>query len=110
MDSDRIEVTCQDCAFQKSFPNLARARLALEEHHSAGHAVDWQINQVSAGLKQAGADAGVCGRFGCGNPNSPLISYTAVDASLESAAQKNVKTDNDTAANRDGGPTESDHS
>ncbi|GEM_PF-174198 len=77
MDADSIVIECRDCDFQESFTNLGRARVALDEHESAGHEVDWQINQVAAGVERAGADAGVCGVDGCENPDSPLLTGPA---------------------------------
>jgi len=74
MDRDHV-VDCRDCEFRESFATLSRARLALDEHEVAlGHDVDWQINRVDAGVEQAGADAGICGR-GCENPDSPLVDW-----------------------------------
>ena len=76
MDDDRVVIECRDCELRESFPNLGRARLALDEHESAsGHAVDWQIGRIDAGVERAGADAGVCGVDGCENPDSPLIDW-----------------------------------
>lgn len=80
MADEHVEIDCSDCEFQDSFGNLGRARLALNDHESElGHNVDWQINRVAAGVAQAGADAGVCGRSGCGNPDSPLANWQQSD-------------------------------
>ena len=76
--NNSVEIACRDCDFQDSFPNLGRARLALDAHESEqGHDVDWQINRVEAGVAQAGADAGVCGISGCENPESPLLDHAS---------------------------------
>lgn len=78
MDDDRVVIECRDCELRESFPNLGRARLALDEHESAsGHAVDWQIRRLDPGVEQAGADAGVCGIAGSESPGSPLVSRRA---------------------------------
>ena len=90
MDSDHVVVECRDCGFQESFPNLGRARVALAAHESeAGHDVDWQIDQVDAGVARAGADAGVCGIDGCENPDSPLLDRQ-VDTEAEQADEQDT--------------------
>jgi len=87
MDTDRVVVECHDCELQESFANLSGARLALDEHESAtGHAVDWQIRRVEAGVERAGADAGVCGVSGCENPYSPLVSHPSTSSSARESA------------------------
>jgi len=76
--TNNVVIACRDCDFQESFPNLGRARVALDAHESEqGHDVDWQINRVEAGVAQAGADAGVCGVAGCENPESPLLDHAS---------------------------------
>ena len=76
--TNNVVIACRDCDFQESFPNLGRARVALDAHESEqGHDVDWQINRVEAGVAQAGADAGVCGVTGCENPESPLLDHAS---------------------------------
>ncbi len=76
MDEDNVIVECADCAFRRAFPNLRRARVALDDHESAtDHAVDWEIRRVAAGVERAGADAGVCGRPDCANPETPLLDW-----------------------------------
>lgn len=75
---NNVEIACRDCEFRESFPNLGRARLALDAHESErDHDVDWQINRVEAGVERAGADAGVCGISGCANPDSPLLDHAS---------------------------------
>jgi len=50
------------------------ARTAVDDHESTtGHDVRWEIESLDAGVSQAGADAGVCGRPGCANEDSPLV-------------------------------------
>ncbi|WP_224450530.1 DUF7542 family protein [Haloprofundus salilacus] len=76
MDEGNVVVECRDCTFDESFPNLGRARVALNDHElETGHDVDWQINRVSAGVEQAGADAGIFGISGCANTNSALFDW-----------------------------------
>ena len=93
MTNDNVVIACRDCEFRESFPNLGRARLALDAHASAqGHDVDWQINRVDAGVEQAGADAGVCGISGCENPDSPLLDHvsSADEAGRHADPDRNV--------------------
>lgn len=69
-----VEVRCSDCAYAATYDSLRRARTALDDHErEAGHAVDWEIRRLSRGVERAGDDAGVCGRDGCANPDSPLV-------------------------------------
>ncbi|OTF02900.1 hypothetical protein [Halorubrum sp. SD612] len=71
-----VRVRCTDCAYEESFDSLRRARTALDEHERAtGHAVDWEIGGLAPGVERAGDDAGVCGREGCANPDSPLLDH-----------------------------------
>ena len=91
--NNSVEIACRDCDFQDSFPNLGRARLALDAHESEqGHDVDWQINRVEAGVAQAGADAGVCGISGCDNPESPLLDHAS--SAAETKRQADADGDN----------------
>ncbi|MFD1643016.1 DUF7542 family protein [Halohasta litorea] len=81
MGADHVVIECLDCEFRESFPNLGRARLALDDHESStGHDIDWQIDRVDVGVAQAGADAGVCGVDGCENPDSPLLDWQSDEA------------------------------
>ena len=77
-----VRVRCTDCAYEESFDSLRRARTALDEHERAtGHAVDWEIGGLSSGVERAGDDAGVCGREGCANSDSPLLDHDPSAAS-----------------------------
>ncbi|MWV65425.1 hypothetical protein GRS48_11440 [Halorubrum sp. JWXQ-INN 858] len=77
MDRTRVVVRCGECEFQGAYGSLRDARVALAEHErDTGHAVDWRIDEVAAGVKRAGADAGVCGRPECVNTDSPLVRRT----------------------------------
>ncbi|RKD89064.1 DUF7542 family protein [Halopiger aswanensis] len=73
MGEETVVVECRDCEFRESFTNLRRARVALDDHESTGHDVDWQIDRVAAGVERAGADAGICGMPDCENPDTPLL-------------------------------------
>ncbi|KOX98314.1 hypothetical protein EXE48_17785 [Halorubrum sp. ASP1] len=76
-----VRVRCTDCAYDETFDSLRRARTALDDHERAtSHAVDWEIGGLSAGVERAGDDAGVCGRDGCANANSPLLDHGPASA------------------------------
>jgi len=80
MDTDHVVIECRDCELRESFPNLGRARPALDDHESStGHDIDWEIGRVDAGVAQAGADAGVCGVAGCENPDTPLLDWQSAE-------------------------------
>ncbi|TKX58079.1 hypothetical protein EXE44_07140 [Halorubrum sp. SS7] len=71
-------VRCDDCSYEEAFDSLRRARTAVSEHErSTGHAVAWEIESLAGGVERAGADAGVCGRPECANPDSPLLDRDA---------------------------------
>jgi hypothetical protein len=73
MSGERATVTCGDCEFEESFDRLRDARTAVERHRaSTGHDPTWEIGSLAAGVERAGEDAGVCGRPGCTNEDSPL--------------------------------------
>jgi hypothetical protein len=81
MDSARVTVDCESCAFTETFSSLRRARTALEDHRRThGHDADWSIDRLSAGVERAGADAGVCGRPECTTSDSPLVRDRLDDA------------------------------
>lgn len=74
MPDTRVAVRCVDCSFAATYRSLSDARIALEEHESStDHEVTWEIETLAAGVTQAGADAGVCGRPECANASSPLL-------------------------------------
>jgi hypothetical protein len=80
MTGDPVVVECRDCDFRETFPNLGKARVALDGHESdTGHDVDWEIGHVASGVEQAGADAGICGVPGCANLDSPLLDWQTLD-------------------------------
>ena len=67
-------VRCSDCEYAATFESLQDAREAMDDHErGTGHAVEWELGRLSSGVERAGDDAGVCGRDGCGNPDSPLV-------------------------------------
>ncbi len=73
MSETRVAVECRDCSFAASHDRLRDARIAVADHESAtGHAVDWTVESIAAGVSRAGADAGVCGRPERANEDSPL--------------------------------------
>lgn len=73
MIGSRATVTCPDCDFSETFDRLAAARSTIETHRvETGHEATWEIHHLAAGVERAGADAGVCGRPECTNPDSPL--------------------------------------
>mgnify|MGYP006295518437 CR=1 FL=1 len=74
--STTVRVRCADCEYEGAFDSLRRARTALDDHErAAGHTVEWDIDRLSPGVERAGDDAGVCGREGCANPDSPLLDH-----------------------------------
>ncbi|MFC7095805.1 DUF7542 family protein [Halobaculum marinum] len=71
-----VRVRCRDCDLAETYDSLRRARTAVADHErTAGHLVDWDIERLAAGVERAGDDAGVCGRDGCENPDSPLLDF-----------------------------------
>jgi len=73
-----VLVRCDDCQYRETFESLRAARTALDDHErEADHSADWYIGGLSEGVERAGADAGVCGRDGCENPDSPLLDRDA---------------------------------
>ncbi|MYL68534.1 hypothetical protein GLW30_12435 [Halorubrum terrestre] len=84
--STTVRVRCTDCAYEEAFDSLRRARTALDDHErETAHAVDWEIGGLAPGVERAGDDAGVCGREGCANPDSPLLDHDPSTASDPSA-------------------------
>ncbi|MFW5916837.1 MAG: DUF7542 family protein [Halorubrum sp.] len=74
MGRTRVTVRCADCPFSVTYDGLPVARTAVDDHESeTGHDVAWDIESLAAGVSQAGADAGVCGRPECANEDSPLV-------------------------------------
>jgi len=70
----RVTVQCRNCSLAATYDRLRDARTAVDDHESTtGHDVRWEIESLDAGVSQAGADAGVCGRPGCANEDSPLV-------------------------------------
>ena len=70
----RVAVRCVDCSYSATYRSLSDARTALDEHESStDHDVRWEIDALAAGVTQAGADAGICGRPACANEESPLV-------------------------------------
>ncbi|GAB3419656.1 hypothetical protein GCM10027435_21300 [Haloparvum alkalitolerans] len=68
-----VTVTCPDCDLRERFETLRPAREHVARHRrETGHEPDWEIGGLSPGVERAGADAGVCGRERCGNPDTPL--------------------------------------
>ena len=75
-----VRVSCDDCSYEEAFDSLRRARTALRDHERAtGHAVEWEIGSLAGGVERAGDDAGVCGRAGCENPDTPLLDHGLED-------------------------------
>jgi hypothetical protein len=73
MASKRATVTCPECEFEETFAKLATARSRIEDHRAeTGHDATWELHRLSPGVERAGDDAGVCGRPGCTNADSPL--------------------------------------
>ncbi|SNR52773.1 DUF7542 family protein [Halorubrum vacuolatum] len=57
-----VTVDCADCGFDVTYRRLREARVGLARHEAeTGHAVDWRIERLSAGVERAGDAAGVCG-------------------------------------------------
>jgi len=73
-----VLVRCDDCSYEETFGSLRAARTALDEHErEAAHSLDWHIGGLSGGVERAADDAGVCGRDGCANSDSPLLDREA---------------------------------
>ncbi|WP_049983490.1 hypothetical protein [Halorubrum sp. BV1] len=81
MDRTRVTVMCADCSFESEHERLRDARVALDDHAATGHDVQWEIESLAAGVTQAGADAGVCGRPECTTADSPLLDPPGADSS-----------------------------
>lgn len=76
-----VRVDCSACSYSETYASLRVARTDLDAHErETGHTVEWEIERLSAGVERAGDDAGVCGRDGCVNPNSPLVHGGGDDA------------------------------
>ncbi|WP_137287809.1 DUF7542 family protein [Halorussus salinisoli] len=74
MASKRATVTCPDCDLEATFTKLREARSCIEDHRTeTGHEAVWELHELAAGVEQAGEDAGVCGRPGSCNVDSPLV-------------------------------------
>jgi hypothetical protein len=73
MSTKRVTVTCPSCDLRRTFDGLGSARSFIEDHRTeTGHEADWELPQLSAGVERAGDEAGVCGRPGCTDTDSPL--------------------------------------
>ncbi|WP_440009362.1 DUF7542 family protein [Halomicrococcus sp. SG-WS-1] len=73
MASKRATVTCPACELEETFTRLSAARSRIEDHRAeTGHEATWELHRLSPGVEQAGDDAGVCGKPGCANADSPL--------------------------------------
>lgn len=74
MADERATVTCPDCEFEETFGKLRTARSRIEDHRrETGHDPTWEIHRLDGGVERAGDDAGVYGRSGCTNEDSPLF-------------------------------------
>lgn len=74
MADERATVTCPDCDLDETFQKLAAARQRIRDHRiAAGHEAVWELGGLSSGVERAGDEAGVCGREGCGDEESPLF-------------------------------------
>ncbi|UPV76550.1 hypothetical protein M0R89_18635 (plasmid) [Halorussus limi] len=74
MADERATVTCPDCGLEESFRKLADARSRIEDHREeTGHDPTWELGRLSEGVERAGDEAGICGRSGCGDEESPLF-------------------------------------
>jgi hypothetical protein len=74
MAETRATVVCPECGFEETFTKLGAARTALESHRTeTGHDPTWEVHRLASGVERAGDDAGVCGREGCTNPDTPLL-------------------------------------
>lgn len=74
MANQRATVTCPDCDLSETFSKLRAARSRIEDHRTeTGHAATWELHRLDAGVERAGDEAGVCGREGCGDEESPLF-------------------------------------
>lgn len=73
MSDDRVTVTCGDCELSESFDSLGAAREFVEDHRAeTGHDPTWRLPSLADGVERAGDEAGVCGRPGCTDAESPL--------------------------------------
>lgn len=73
MADERATVTCPACDLDETFTRLREARSRIEDHRrETGHEAVWDLHRLDAGVERAGDDAGVCGREGCTNEDSPL--------------------------------------
>ena len=73
MTARRATVTCPECGRREPFEKLATARAFIETHREeTGHEATWELHRLASGVERAGDDAGVCGRTGCTNTDSPL--------------------------------------
>ena len=73
MSQKRVTVSCPACALSETFDGLGAARSAIEDHRTeTGHEAEWELPQLAAGVERAGDEAGVCGRPGCTDTESPL--------------------------------------
>ncbi|NHX36376.1 MULTISPECIES: DUF7542 family protein [Halolamina] len=73
MSEKRVTVTCADCNLSETFDSLGTAREFVEDHRTeTGHEPTWQLPELAAGVQRAGDEAGVCGRPGCTDTDSPL--------------------------------------
>ncbi|ESS04341.1 MAG: hypothetical protein A07HR67_01331 [uncultured archaeon A07HR67] len=70
MAGTHVVVRGEECAFETAH---------ADHETDAGHAVDWRIESLAAGVTRAGADAGVCGVPGSVNSDSPLGRDDGVD-------------------------------
>lgn len=74
MADERATVTCSECNLDETFRKLAAARERIRDHRiETGHEAVWELHTLSSGVEQAGDEAGVCGREGCGETESPLF-------------------------------------
>ncbi len=74
MSRGSVTVACTECNFDRAFDRLSEARVALATHEEeTGHAADWRIDRLSPGVERAGDEAGICGRPGCTDTDSPIV-------------------------------------
>ncbi|MFW5911517.1 MAG: DUF7542 family protein [Halolamina sp.] len=73
MPDDPVIVSCPDCDVREQFDSLGEAREFVETHRiETGHDPDWELPVLASGVERAGDEAGVCGRPGCTDTDSPL--------------------------------------